>query len=163
MKSTYLKNKYILLGKIIFHFFVMLSPFLQFGLSCLSFHIYFCFSQNYFKYFLVLQFHLLPKISPLICRFFLFAFNMKHQNYSASKFRSSHPELLCKKGIFRNFTKFTRKHPCQRLFFKVAGLRAIFVAFSLISLLLVSKNFFSGLAMLPDIFHLCFITNCTSI
>ena len=120
----------------------MLSPFLQFGLSCLSFHIYFCFSQNYFKYFLVLQFHLFPKISPLICRFFLFAFNMKHQNYSASKFRSSHPEFLSKKGIFRNFTKFTRKHPCQRLFFKVAGLRAIFVAFSLISLLLVSKNFF---------------------
>ena len=29
-----------------------------------------------------------------------------------------------KKGVLRNFAKFTAKHPCQRLFFsKVAGLR----------------------------------------
>ena len=39
-------------------------------------------------------------------------------------FRSSRPEVFCKKGIQRNFTKFTGKHLCQRLFFnKVAGLR----------------------------------------
>ena len=25
-------------------------------------------------------------------------------------FRSSHPEVFCKKGVFRNFTKFTGKH-----------------------------------------------------
>ena len=40
------------------------------------------------------------------------------------KGRSSRPEVFCKKGIIKNFTKFTGKHLCQRLFFnKVAGLR----------------------------------------
>ena len=38
--------------------------------------------------------------------------------------RSSHPEVFCKKGVLKNFAKFTGKHPCQSLFFnKVAGLR----------------------------------------
>ena len=38
--------------------------------------------------------------------------------------RSSRPELFCKKGILRNFPKFSGKHLCQGLFFnKVAGLR----------------------------------------
>ena len=37
--------------------------------------------------------------------------------------RSSHPEMFCKKGVLRNFAKFTGKHVCQNLFFKkVAGL-----------------------------------------
>ena len=32
--------------------------------------------------------------------------------------------MFCKKGVLRNFTKFTGKHLCQSLFFnKVAGLR----------------------------------------
>ena len=30
--------------------------------------------------------------------------------------RSSRPEVFCKKGILRNFTKFTGKHQCQSLF-----------------------------------------------
>ena len=39
-------------------------------------------------------------------------------------FRSSRPEVFCKQGILRNFTKFTGKHLCQTLFFnKVSGLR----------------------------------------
>ena len=39
-------------------------------------------------------------------------------------YRSSRPEVFCKKGVLRNSTKFTGKHLCQRLFFnKVAGLR----------------------------------------
>ena len=34
------------------------------------------------------------------------------------------PKLFCKKGVLRNFAKFTRKHLCKSLFFnKVAGLR----------------------------------------
>ena len=39
-------------------------------------------------------------------------------------FRSSRPEMSCKKGVLRNFVKFTGKHLCQGLFFNnVAGLR----------------------------------------
>ena len=38
--------------------------------------------------------------------------------------RSSRPEVLCRKGVLRNFAKFTGKHLCQNLFFnKIAGLR----------------------------------------
>ena len=34
------------------------------------------------------------------------------------------PEVFCKKGVLRNFVKFTEKHLCQRhVFNKVAGLR----------------------------------------
>ena len=31
--------------------------------------------------------------------------------------RSSRPDVFCKKGILRNFAKFTGKHLCQNLFF----------------------------------------------
>ena len=38
-------------------------------------------------------------------------------------FRSSRPEVFCKKGALRNFTKVTGKHLCQSFFFnKVADL-----------------------------------------
>ena len=38
--------------------------------------------------------------------------------------RSRRPEVFYKKGVLRNFAKFTGKHLCQSLFFnKVAGLR----------------------------------------
>ena len=38
--------------------------------------------------------------------------------------RNSDPDVFCKKGVFGNFTKFTRKHLWQSLFFnKNAGLR----------------------------------------
>ena len=37
-------------------------------------------------------------------------------------YRSSRPEVLCKKGVLENFTKFAGKHLCQSLFLnKVAG------------------------------------------
>ena len=40
--------------------------------------------------------------------------------------RSSRLEVFCKKGVIRNFTKFTGKHLCQSLFFnKIAGLRVL--------------------------------------
>ena len=39
-------------------------------------------------------------------------------------FRSSYPEVSCKKGVLRNFAKFAGKHLCQCLFFnQVAVLR----------------------------------------
>ena len=31
--------------------------------------------------------------------------------------RSSRPEMFVKKGVFKDFTKLTGKHLCQRLFF----------------------------------------------
>ena len=43
--------------------------------------------------------------------------------FKSRKSRSSRPEVFCKKGVLRNFTKFTEKHLCQSLFSnKVAGL-----------------------------------------
>ena len=45
-------------------------------------------------------------------------------NYLSKYFRNNRPEVFCKKGVLRNFAKFTGKHLCQSLFFdKVAGLR----------------------------------------
>ena len=39
-------------------------------------------------------------------------------------YRSSCPDVFCKEGVLRNFTKFTGKHLCQGLFCnKIAGLR----------------------------------------
>ena len=50
---------------------------------------------------------------------FDFAFDFLHK-----LFASSRPDVFCKKGVLRNFTKFTGKQLCQSLFFnKVAGLR----------------------------------------
>ena len=41
---------------------------------------------------------------------------------------SSRQELFCKKGVLRNFAKFTGKHLCQNLFFsKVAGQACNFI------------------------------------
>ena len=38
--------------------------------------------------------------------------------------RRSRPRVFCKRGVLRNFPKFTGKHRCQRTFFnKVADLR----------------------------------------
>ena len=43
---------------------------------------------------------------------------------STSIYRRSHQRCSVRKGVLRNLTKFTGKHPCQSLFFdKVAGLR----------------------------------------
>ena len=52
----------------------------------------------------------------LICSLFI-------GHVSSFDHRSSRPEVFCKKGVLRNFTKFTGKHLCLCLIFKVAGLR----------------------------------------
>ena len=42
------------------------------------------------------------------------------------KVRSTRPEVFCKKGVLKNFAKFTGKHLCRSLFFnKVTGLRSV--------------------------------------
>ena len=52
--------------------------------------------------------------------------------------RRSRPEVFCKKGVLRNFRKFTGKHLRQSLFFiKVAGLRTPFLTEYLRWLLLI--------------------------
>ena len=39
------------------------------------------------------------------------------------KIQKQSPEVLCKKGVLKNFANFTGKHPCWSLFFnEVAGL-----------------------------------------
>ena len=44
--------------------------------------------------------------------------------FNSFLFRSSHPEVFCKKGVVRNFAKVTGKQLCQGLFLnKVACLR----------------------------------------
>ena len=41
--------------------------------------------------------------------------------------RSSRPEVFCRKGVLRNFAKFTDKHLCQSLFLnKVEALAQVF-------------------------------------
>ena len=43
-------------------------------------------------------------------------------------FRSSRPEMFCKKAVLRDFLKFTTKHLCQSLFItKVAGQDSNFI------------------------------------
>ena len=45
--------------------------------------------------------------------------------FRKNKNRSSRPEVFCKKGVLRNFAKFTEKHLCRSLFLSiVAGLRS---------------------------------------
>ena len=44
--------------------------------------------------------------------------------------RSRRPKVFCKKGVLKNFAKFTGKHLCQSPFFdKVAGLRKFWEIF----------------------------------
>ena len=52
-------------------------------------------------------------------------FEIRSENMDKmGKARISHQRRSIKKGVLRNFTKFTGKHLCQSLFFnKVAGLR----------------------------------------
>ena len=51
-------------------------------------------------------------------------FCKKGVNQCTMPFRSSHRKCSLRKGILRNFSKFTGKHLCQDHFFnKVAGLR----------------------------------------
>ena len=58
--------------------------------------------------------------------------------------RSSHRRCSVKKGVLRNFAKFTGKHLCQRLFFdKVAGLRPLAQVFSYEFCEISKNNFFT--------------------
>ena len=70
--------------------------------------------------FLLLTFN---KKMPIRSFYFLFVFCI-YWLFTYLYIRSSRPKVFCKKGVLRNFEKFTRKHLCQSLLFnKVAGLR----------------------------------------
>ena len=67
--------------------------------------------------------------------------NMKLQEIKYNKCGSSRPEVSCKKGARRNFTKLTGKHLCQSLFInKVAGLRPQNTFFYRAPLMAASEN-----------------------
>ena len=71
---------------------------------------------------------LLPKlliINSYRLHTFLYEYSLKESKDSnLTNLRSSRPEVFGKKGVLRNFAKFTGKQPWQSLFFnKVAGLR----------------------------------------
>ena len=42
------------------------------------------------------------------------------------KCRSSRPEIFCKKGVLKNFAKFTGKHLCQSFFFNKETMAQVF-------------------------------------
>ena len=55
--------------------------------------------------------------------------NIRHRwnkHWRMSLCRSSRPEVLLKKGVLRNFAKFTGKHLCQSLFIKKETLAQMF-------------------------------------
>ena len=52
------------------------------------------------------------------------SFKIGITNMLLAYFRSSRSEVFFKKGVFKNFAKFTGKHLCQSLFVnKISGLR----------------------------------------
>ena len=78
----------------------------------------------------IITFERIPLYSKVIAQFFsslrctAYVKFLMITNKNFARNRSSRPEVFCKKGVFRNFAKFTGKHLCQKLFFnKVAGLR----------------------------------------
>ena len=61
--------------------------------------------------------HLFYRTPPRNCfRRFIY-FRAHYERAFFLKTRSSRPEVFCKKGVSKNFTKFTGKHLCQCLFF----------------------------------------------
>ena len=74
--------------------------------------------------------YLRPESAPLICQigisflYFNFRTILSHRVLLFSICRNSRPEVFCRKGVLRNFAKFTVKHLFQNLFFnKIAGLQ----------------------------------------
>ena len=63
----------------------------------------------------------------MLCNFIITQLSLNKEiqfNSIQLKDESSRPEVFCKKGVLRNFAKFTGKYLLQSLFFKmVAGLR----------------------------------------
>ena len=66
-------------------------------------------------------------IMSLLFYFFFFGGVKRDYRHKMGQCQKQSPEVFCKKGVLRNFAKFTAKHLCQSLFFnKVAGLAHVF-------------------------------------
>ena len=60
----------------------------------------------------------------------IFSFSLVETLYTTHIYRSSHQRCSERKGVLRNFAKFTEKHLCQSFFFnKVVGLRPVYTLF----------------------------------
>ena len=68
---------------------------------------------------------ILIRIELLELKVWMFSFlSIRSSRPEMPCYRSSHRRCSVKKGVLRNFAKFTEKHLCQRVFFnKVAGRR----------------------------------------
>ena len=77
-------------------------------------------------------------------------------------YRSTRPDVFCKKGVLRNLGKFTGKRPCQNFYFnKVAGLACNFIKIETLAQVFscefceISKNTFSTEHLLTAASVLC--------
>ena len=131
------KRKFIFLFNFVFVFVCIFSFHFRFYFS-FCFHFPFCFCSCFrlcfcfIFYFLVLNFTmaLLGHHTPVLRSFKNTYFEQQlwtaasENQHLSDKFRSSRPEVFCKKAVLRNFAKFKGERLCQGLFLKkVAGLR----------------------------------------
>ena len=58
---------------------------------------------------------------------------LSSENFFLSFFRSSHPGVFCKKGVLRNFAKFTGKHLCQCLWIPLVVASIFYTFFAAIN------------------------------
>ena len=64
------------------------------------------------------------QITPLPCKILAYASVSTQPRRQLRTRISSRPDVFCKEGVFRNFAKFTGKHPCKSLFLnKVSALK----------------------------------------
>ena len=66
-------------------------------------------------------YNIISQLLVVISQFLINYILLKYQT-----FKSSGLEVLCKKGVLRNLTKFTGKHLCQSLFFFKETLAQVF-------------------------------------
>ena len=92
----------------------------------------------------------IPENSGRVATIFAKSINELVWFISHNLYRSSHPEVFCKKGVLRNFAKFTGKHLCQSLSFnKVADLWLLLrlVRWKAVICFSMHKNLFKRLSL----------------
>ena len=84
--------------------------------------------ENIFEDYYDIDMLFLHLLLTLIINFsFIFLYVLPKLFSSCFRYRSSHQSCFVRKGVLKNFKKFTGKHLCQSLFFNtVLGLRTPF-------------------------------------